>query len=331
MVGFALLVLVGTLAATGTSLLAGAPGSRPASRPATRPAVALSPEEAARARRLVARLGSSDPDVRESSLDALRDLGERAVPFLVEGLRDASPAVRAGCARALGLAGSADAVGPLVALLAGEESSGVRLAAAGALGALGSLESLPALVETLGDTVPAVRAEAALAVGQAVRIARARGRLSARERALLTGAVEPLIEALRDRDAAVRGNAAISLGVTGDRRALLPLGLATLDGDPLVRASACHGLGELGDPSAGAALVECLDDRDPTVRRSAIEALHRLAGTDLGYRPHAAPAERRAAVLRWRAWWNRTRSRLRKNPPALPGRNPAPFRRKPGM
>lgn len=49
-------------------------------------------------------------------------------------------------------------------------------------------------------------------------------------------------------------------------------------------------------------LVECLSSDDPAVRLAAVDALQRLAGTTLGYRASAPPAERTAAVTAWKSW-----------------------------
>ncbi len=61
-----------------------------------------------------------------------------------------------------------------------------------------------------------------------------------------------------------------------------------------------------GDREQVPALIELLDDRDPGVRLAAYSALQDLTGRDTGYRPWADEAERRAAVLAWRAWWKET-------------------------
>jgi HEAT repeat protein len=49
-------------------------------------------------------------------------------------------------------------------------------------------------------------------------------------------------------------------------------------------------------------LVECLSSDDPAVRLAAVDALQSLAGTTLGYRASAPPAERAAAIAAWKSW-----------------------------
>ena len=58
-------------------------------------------------------------------------------------------------------------------------------------------------------------------------------------------AVEPLITALQDQHEQVREAAAKTLGIIGDRRALVPLNLALQDADEQVRKKAIEALGLL--------------------------------------------------------------------------------------
>ncbi len=69
---------------------------------------------------------------------------------------------------------------------------------------------------------------------------------------------------------------------------------------PLDRAQAAVRAAERGDASSIHALVDLLEDPDDVVRMVAIHSLRRLCGEDLGYRYYAGPAERAAAVGRWR-------------------------------
>ncbi len=95
---------------------------------------------------------------------------------------------------------------------------------------------------------------------------------------------------------------------------------------PLVRARAIP-LGR-GLPSAVVvpSLINRLEDRDQVVRLAAIEELRRRTGQDLGFVPYADPADRAAAVARWREWWKgqpptlmtrRKRKRLSPSPQSI--------------
>jgi HEAT repeat protein len=86
-------------------------------------------------------------------------------------------------------------------------------------------------------------------------------------------AVGPLIGALADESEQVRYWAAVALGELGDRRALEPLSARLRDGKEAVRSAAASALGRLGAPSAVVPLVAALSDPDWTVRCSAAEAL----------------------------------------------------------
>jgi HEAT repeat protein len=118
-------------------------------------------------------------------------------------------------------------------------------------------------------------------------------------------AVDALVRALEDPDAAVRDRAARALGdrrdpgaipalaaaVVGgkggrgavwaltqfDGRSLVaPLAAALRDPDPTARALAAGKLAELGDPAIVPALVAALDDQDDHVREEVARALGRL-------------------------------------------------------
>jgi len=69
---------------------------------------------------------------------------------------------------------------------------------------------------------------------------------------------------------------------------------------PPDRAQAIVRLAEAGDTQAVHTLVELLADDDRAVRMYAILALERLCGENYGYRYYDPPAEREAAIRRWR-------------------------------
>ena len=72
-------------------------------------------------------------------------------------------------------------------------------------------------------------------------------------------AVNPLIQALYDKNALLRGEAAEALGRIGNSRALRPLETALEDPDPTVRAHAASALGYLGRSEAVPKLVQALE------------------------------------------------------------------------
>lgn len=89
-------------------------------------------------------------------------------------------------------------------------------------------------------------------------------------------AVPHLIGLLSARDASVRWEAAGTLGVMGDLRALEPLAVALRDADPGVRFYAAGALGNMPCPRAAEALIAALGDVSPGVRGEAAESLGKL-------------------------------------------------------
>jgi HEAT repeat protein len=94
--------------------------------------------------------------------------------------------------------------------------------------------------------------------------------------------IEELIDALRDRSADVRVEAATGLMRHGPEaiHALAPLMTALVDSSAVVRANAAAALGRLG-PRAEEALIRTLGDPDPQMRRGAAIAL-RINGQAIG-------------------------------------------------
>lgn len=115
-------------------------------------------------------------------------------------------------------------------------------------------------------------------------------------------AVPALIAALADPDPALRGHAAYVLGYVKDRRALPALLAAASDPVPAVRYEAAASLLELKEPKGFAVLVSGLEDPDVRLRAKCAEVLAERTGGSLGFDPAGPPAERAAAVRRWRAW-----------------------------
>jgi HEAT repeat protein len=89
----------------------------------------------------------------------------------------------------------------------------------------------------------------------------------------------PLIVALDDADAEVRGSAAWALGSLRDPRALVPLLVALDDADGRVREGAAAGLGRSGDTRAVRPLIALLEDTDEFVRCRVVTALGELGGS----------------------------------------------------
>jgi HEAT repeat protein len=121
----------------------------------------------------------------------------------------------------------------LVEHLLDDDNKWKRVSAARALGGLKDTRAVKALIEALGDYD--------LDVGWAAVKALSR-----------TGehAVEPLIQALKDKDSWVRKGAATVLGMLGTLQAIEPLIQALKDKDSWVRWRAAEALGKIRDIKA---------------------------------------------------------------------------------
>lgn len=88
--------------------------------------------------------------------------------------------------------------------------------------------------------------------------------------------IKPLISALKDDDEGVRGNAALSLGLLCDPKAVEPLIKALKDNHENVRKNATFALGCIEDKRAVKQLTKLLNDDSKEVRDTAKDALERI-------------------------------------------------------
>jgi HEAT repeat protein len=187
---------------------------------------------------------------------------------LLTAVRGADPATAASAATVLGLRGDERAIDALLDLLHHADAA-ARAAAATALGLIGRDSVIPALRSATADPDPTVATAASMALqrlGDAGSAEAACGCLIAELRApdperralaaralgglMQAGAVDPLIEALRDASAQVRADAAGSLGWLGDTRATQALtSVGFTDPDPFVREVAMYAVARLVAPA----------------------------------------------------------------------------------
>ena len=113
-------------------------------------------------------LASTNQQVQWSAIDALEEIGESAMPALIQALKSSDKSVRCGAASVLGKIRpvSHDIVTALIESLK-DESEDVSHSAGYALGHIGLPASLaiPALIEALGHKSPKVREGAGWALG----------------------------------------------------------------------------------------------------------------------------------------------------------------------
>jgi HEAT repeat protein len=230
-------------------------------------------------------------------------IGPSTVPTLVRHLRDPHEQVRAVAAAALGHLNAREAV-PALAALAGDPSHFVRQSLADGLGLIlaaaarsdrtergrrhrgrrlrfggpargrPTIDPIPAALAGLGELLtddnPAVRTQAAVAVGRGGRAAAA--------------AIPDLVRRLGDADETVRCRAAETLGQLDPEsdEAVRALVDTLTDPSAAVRAATARGLAALG-PAARAAvpdLMPLLQDQDADVRTLAADAIAQAGQLD---------------------------------------------------
>lgn len=229
---------------------------------------------------LIPMLGDSIKECRDGAVDDFVTLGAPAGARLVAALRDERWRVREGAAKALGLIRDRRAVDGLIAALKDRDGS-VRTIAAEALGRIGDPKAIKGLMALFKDSSKLVRVSATIAltqIGEAtveplleglkdenfqIRLhsVQALGGITSdypTGRSWLQDSrpVPGLIALLKDKDRAVREDAAIALGMIGDPSAVPALIEALQDGQVKVRA--IMALGMISDTRAVEPLIRIL-------------------------------------------------------------------------
>lgn len=282
--------------------------------------------------RILARIPSASPELTKALRSAHPLIRGRvaevfaiskdnnAMPALLEALHGEFFTVRARAALALAAIGDAKVIPELLPLLKDSEDE-VRIAACNAVGSFHDPYTFDELANvTLDDTKIEVRQAAVKALGDSRNPAAIPFLLEAlrdsfwwfeREQAtqdLLTAienmgepVVEPLIEALADREGTVRKFAAIILGRLGDSRAIEELGMTVYDLHHEVSQTAALALAQFGAPAIDV-LAEALIHPEASVREHAILGLGKIQDErvapyliEMLYDP--APVVKRQAVL----------------------------------
>jgi HEAT repeat protein len=244
---------------------------------------------------LIKTLGTAHPILRGRVAEVLGIRRERsAIPALLEALQGEYFTVRARAALALGKIGDTKAIQPLLHLLKDKEDE-VRIAACLALGLFKDPATFDDITNVLlDDPIIEVRQAAAQALGNTGHPAALPYLMEAlhdsfwwyeREYAasdLLTAiekmgiaAVDPLIEALQDKEGTVRKFAAILLGKLADPRAIEPLGMALYDLHHEVGKASADSLAHFGAPAVDV-LVEALSHPEMWIRIHAVSALSKI-------------------------------------------------------
>lgn len=228
----------------------------------------------------------NDSNTRKLAVQVLRKIGIPAVRSLIQALRnDEDPNIRKETAEALGFIGDVKAIRPLIQALKDDDDR-VQKESMKALIKIG-VPSIDALAKVLNDRNNQVRKHAVQALGE-IKDARAVESLiqvltdsdvdvlgdavSALEK-IGIASVEPLIQALKDRDSQIRKLAVVALGEIRDTRAVEPLIQVLSDDDSNVRGEAADALSKIRDTKAVEPLIRVLRDNDSNVRCKAALAL----------------------------------------------------------
>jgi len=202
--------------------------------------------------------------VRSRAALALGKMGEpKAIRLILSALKDPEDEVRIAACLGLGYFKDPSTFDDITNVLLDDPKIEVRQAAARALGNTGHPAALPYLMEALHDSYWWYEREYA-----------ASDLLLAIEK-MGMAAVQPLIEALKDKEGTVRKFAAILLGKLGDPRAIEPLGMALYDLHHEVGKVSAESLARFG-VSALDILVEALSHPEMWIRIHSIAALSKI-------------------------------------------------------
>jgi HEAT repeat protein len=202
--------------------------------------------------------------VRSRAALALAAIGDdRVIPDLLPLLKDADDEVRMAACTAIGKFRDPSTFDDITNLLLDDLKIEVRQAAAKALGETRHPAAIPFLMEALRDSFWWYEKEQAASV-----------LLNAIEN-MGEAVVDPLIDALADKEGTVRKFAAMVLAKLGDIRAIEELGMALYDLHHEVGEAAAEALTKFGSKAVDI-LVEALNHPEAAIREHAVVALGKI-------------------------------------------------------
>jgi len=202
---------------------------------------------------LIKALRAKDKYIRIEATKALGEIsGPMTVEPLIQALKDEDDGVRGTATKALGKIKDPSVVEPLIQVLE-DENIVNRWYAMESLGAVGDARAVTPLMHNILEDKASIALEK---IGKS--------------------AVEPLAQALKDKNSSVRKRAAAILGTIRDHRAVEPLVEALDDVDVFVRCTVATNLGRIGDERAVGPLINALKDEDGRVRIDSERALEKI-------------------------------------------------------
>ena len=227
----------------------------------------------------------------------LVEIGLPAGDALLAGIKHKKPHVRYWSAAALAQIGEKRAYEPLKKLIGEDPNEVVRSTALWHIQLFGNDEVYKLAGDALGDAHPMVR-------GWAMRVLRENGRTEG------TAKLRELVESKDPLTRADAVHATVTLLEGQDHIAFLK-GVLSKDPASDVRLQALRCLTIIRkDPKILGIMIDALGDSDEEVRRVAVTLLRKGADQVFGYIPTDEPAGRKKAVDRWRAWYEKEKSRL---------------------
>lgn len=213
---------------------------------------------------LLEALGDEYFQVRSQAALALSNIGdEKVIPALISLLKDREDEVRMAACVAIGKFRDPSTFDEIANVLLDDLKIDVRRTAARVLGETKHPVALPFLMEALRDSFWWYeREQNVIDLLQAIQN-------------MGSMAVDPLIEALSDREGRVRKFAAMILGELGDTRAIEPLGMAIYDLHHEIGREAAESLGLFGAKALDI-LTEALNHPEGMVRGHAVVALGKI-------------------------------------------------------
>ena len=202
--------------------------------------------------------------VRSRATLALGNIADASViPFLLPLLKDTEGEVRSAACVAIAKFRDPSTFDDITNVLLDDPMIEVRQSAARALGETEHPAAIPFLMEALRDSSWWFEREQAAA-----------DLLTAIEKMGLA-VVDPLIEALGDKEGTVRRYAAILLGRLGDARAIEELGMTLYDLHNEVGKAAAEALAKFGAPTVDI-FIEALNHPEAEIRENSVTALSKI-------------------------------------------------------
>jgi HEAT repeat protein len=202
--------------------------------------------------------------VRSRAVLALGNIGDASViPALLPLLKDAEDEVRSAACVAIAKFCDPSTFDDITNVLLDDPMIEVRQSAARALGETKHPAAIPFLMEALRDSSWWFEREQAAA-----------DLFTAIEK-MGPAVVEPLLEALGDKEGTVRRYAATMLGDMGDPRAIEELGMALYDLHNEVGKVAAEALAKFGAPTVDI-FIEALNHPEAEIRRNSVAALIKI-------------------------------------------------------